>query len=252
MNKHESKLQEKIRSGQQIVLAEFKPPKTSDPELVRKIAKQLLSHVDAIGISDNRNEICMSAVTAASIVLSEGVEPILHMTTRDRNRIALMSDCLGAHALGIRNLLCTSGEHQTLGTYKTAKNVYDVDPVQLLQLVSGIEPDTKFCLGGVANPYSEPVDLQMMVIDKKISAGAEFFITQPVINVDKFIGWLKKITDAEYDKKAVFIAGVEVGDDGPKKSIETIKQLSSLKGLRGFEISGNTESVIEVLRTLRK
>jgi methylenetetrahydrofolate reductase (NADPH) len=298
MKNNGSKLQEHIRSGKSMLLAEIKPPKSADPDVVRKIVKKFSSHVNALGISDNRDEVSMSALAAAAIAVSEGMEPILHMVTRDRNRIGLISDCLGAYALGIRNLLCTGGGHQSLGRFKTAKNVYDMDPVQLMQSVNtmtssadeigedNIKDAGKFCLGGVANPFADPVEMQNLLLGKKISAGAEFFITQPVFDFDRFGAWWKKITETGMDKKAAFIPGIIIltdaakakeyagerpspmipdkllkrlsskqgkdnqREEGMKIASEILEQLSSLKGLRGFEIScdDDNEAVLDLVR----
>ena len=148
----------------------------------------------------------MSALAAASLVAAEGVEPILHVTTRDRNRIALVSEALGAQALGIRNLLCTSGTHQTLGGYRAARNVYDIDSVQLLQTYadlasdggavgrSGLDGAGPFCLGAVASPDADPCELQVMRLAKKTRAGAQFLVTQPVFDLERFEAWWQEVT----------------------------------------------------------
>ena len=115
-----SDLQARIQSGKQLLIAELSPPKSGDPESVRRLAKMYAGKVHALGVSDNRDGAAMSALAAASLVVREGIEPILHVVTRDRNRIALISECLGAQALGIRNILCTTGTHQTLGPARAA------------------------------------------------------------------------------------------------------------------------------------
>ena len=141
MSKQATGLQERIASGKAILLAEISPPRGADPAPVRAAAKRYAGKVHALGVSDNRDRVAMSALAAASLVAAEGVEPILHVTTRDRNRIALVSEALGAQALGIRNLLCTSGTHQTLGRFRAARNVFDIDSVQLLQTYAGLASD---------------------------------------------------------------------------------------------------------------
>ena len=126
MSTQATSLAERIASGKPILLAEISPPRGVDPTPLREAARCFAKKVHAVGISDNREQVLMSALAAAALVAAEGVEPILHVTTRDRNRIALVSEALGAQALGIRNLLCTSGTHQTLGRFRAAKNVYDI------------------------------------------------------------------------------------------------------------------------------
>jgi methylenetetrahydrofolate reductase (NADPH) len=163
----------------------------------------------------------MSALAAASLLKAEGVEPILHVTTRDRNRIALVSEALGAQALGIRNLLCTSGTHQTLGSYRSARNVYDIDAVQLLQTYahlasdggligeSGLEGAGPFCLGAVASPDADPFALQLLRLAKKTRAGARFLVTQPVYDLERFESWWQEVTRRGLHDQAAILAGIE-------------------------------------------
>jgi methylenetetrahydrofolate reductase (NADPH) len=296
-----SKLQNRIESGKQIVLAEISPPKSADGEAVRALAKQFAPHVHALGISDNREGIRMSALAAASLVNSPEIEPVLHVTTRDRNRTALISDCLGAHALGIRNILCTSGTHQSLLSFRAAKNVFDIDATLLLSGLKELEKTAAlvgedkiagplfFCLGGVASPFADPLELQLPRLAQKIEVGAQFLITQPVFDLDRFGLWWKETTNRGLQAKTAIVAGVKVLTDAPlakayaekrpsplvpaalldrlasKSSadkvraegiaiaLETIEKLSSLQGLRGFEITcdEDPEAAIEVLGSLK-
>src|SRR5271157_83922 len=159
MQQDKSNLQKRIESGKPIVMAEISPPASSDPAAVRSLVKGFGGKVHALGVSDNRDGVAMSAVAAAAIAVLENVEPILHMTTRDRNRTALVSDFLGARALGVRNMLCTSGTHQTLHPFRAAKNVFDIDATILLQSLhnlgknasivgeENIDGDASYCLG---------------------------------------------------------------------------------------------------------
>ncbi len=214
-------LAERIASGKQLLLAEFSPPAGSDAAPVRDTAKQLAGRVHALGVSDNRERVAMAAMAAASVVAAEGVEPILHVTTRDRNRIALVSEALGAQALGICNLLCTSGAHQTLGRFRAAKNVYDLDSIQLLQTCAGL-PDGKlvgedealdgaggFCLGAVVSPLADPAELQLARVAKKAKAGAKFLISQPVYDAERFAAWWRTICERGIDKQVAIVAGIE-------------------------------------------
>ena len=191
-------LQQRLESGKGVLLAEISPPAEAAPAGVQQLAKRFAGKVHALGISDNRDRVGMAALAAASLVAGQGVEPILHVTTRDRNRIALVSEVLGAHALGIRNILCTSGTHQTLGHFRAAKNVYDVDVIQLLQTCANLASDgslvgegaiagaDSFCLGAVASPNADPLELQMIRLGKKVSAGAGFLVSQPVYDLERF------------------------------------------------------------------
>ena len=219
-------LQERIASGKTILLAEIHPPQGADPAPLRAAARRYAGKVHAVGVSDNRDRVAMSALAAASLVAAEGVEPILHVTTRDRNRIALVSEALGAQALGIRNLLCTSGTHQTLGRFRAAKNVYDIDAVQLLQTYadlasdgglvgeSGLEGAGPFCLGAVASPDADPLELQVSRLAKKTRAGARFLITQPVFDLERFDAWWEEVTRRGLHEKVAIVAGIQPLADG--------------------------------------
>lgn len=287
MSKSVTGLQERIASGKPLLIAEISPPTSADPGPVREIAKRYSGKVHALGISDNRDRVSMAALAAASIIAGEGVEPILHVATRDRNRIALVSEVLGAQALGVRNVLCTSGSHQTLGHFRAAKNVYDIDSLQLLQLCSKLADDCgplgeggiagagPFCLGGVASPDADPLELQVSRLLKKSAAGASFLITQPVYDLERFDAWWKELTRRGIHEKVAIVAGVQplgqeqlaAAKDGkrcPYKipaaliervaskadaaaqraaavelAVETIGKLSTYKGLRGFGICGD-------------
>lgn len=284
MQQDKTNLQKRIESGKPIILSEIAPPMSSDPGQVRVLVKRFSGKVHALGVSDNRDGVAMSALAAASIVASENVEPILHMTTRDRNRTALISDFLGACALGVRNVLCTSGTHQTLLPFRTSKNVFDVDATVLLQSLHGLEKNAaivgeqnidghvSYCLGAVASPYADPPELQLPRLAQKIFVGAQFIVTHPVFDLDRFTIWWKEVTNRGLPDKAAFIAGVKVLTDaktakaysekrplpmipdavlqrivskpdanacraeGIKIAFETIEKLSALDGLRGFEV----------------
>jgi methylenetetrahydrofolate reductase (NADPH) len=279
-------LQERIQSGKRLLLAELSPPKGSDPAPLRAQAKSFAGRVHALGVSDNRDGACMSALAAATLVAAEGVEPILHVVTRDRNRIALVSTLLGAKALGIGNVLCTTGTHQTLGPCRTAKNVFDVDSVQLLRICAGLgtdasvvgekafEGDGALCLGATASPQADPLEFQVVRLAKKVAAGAAFVITQPVFDLARFEAWWAEVRRRGLHERVAILAGIEAlgtaeaasGYAGKRPSpgvpaavleriaskpnpdaqraeslaiaCETIKRLSALDGLRGFELRG--------------
>ena len=217
----ETKLKARLSSNAPVIIAELTPPKTANPAPVRETLRVLKGKVDAIGVSDNRSGVCMSALAAASLVVEEGIEPILHMVTRDRNRIALLSDCLGAQALGIHNLLITTGGHQTLGPFRSAKNVFDLDSIQLIDAFSHLDQEgavfgasetTKggdLCIGAVASPDADPKELQLMRLAKKVKAGASFLITQPVFDAKRFEKWWGEVQKKGLAKKTAFIAGIE-------------------------------------------
>lgn len=297
MPNERSELHKRIDAGELILIVEVSPRRSADPATVRTVARHYAGRVHALGVSDNRDGVCMSALAAASLVCSEGVEPILHMVTRDRNRIALISDCLGAAALGIRNLFCTSGTHQTLSGCSSAKNVFDIDSTQLLQTIAGLasggyalgekrlEAVPLFCLGGVAAPYADPMEMHLMRLAKKTKAGAHFLITQPIFDFERFEAWWEEVSRRELDKKVAILGGVRVLTDaetatayaarrpspmvptptleriaskaevaaqraeGISIAVETIQRLSTWDGLRGFAISGgeDDDAVLEVI-----
>ena len=214
-------LRQRLESGKSVLLAEISPSAEAAPAGMQQLAKRFAGKVHALGISDNRDRVGMAALAAASLVAGQNIEPILHVTTRDRNRIALVSEVLGAHALGIRNIFCTSGTHQTLGRFRAAKNVYDVDVIQLLQTcaslavgaelvgegpIAGVED---LCLGAVASPHADPLDLQMIRLDKKVSAGAGFLVSQPVYDLDRFNVWWAEVSRHGLHEKVAMVAGIE-------------------------------------------
>jgi methylenetetrahydrofolate reductase (NADH) len=297
MTRDKTNLQELIESGKPILLAEVSPPLDGDAEVVRQTARRYKGKVHALGVSDNRDRVCMSALAAAVLVKAEEVEPILHVITRDRNRIALISDFLGAQALGIGNMLCTTGTHQTLGSFRAAKNVFDIDSTQLLQAYANLATDAGLvgetainghgpvCLGAVASQDADPAQLQIMRLVKKVAAGARFMITQPVFDLERFSSWWKEVTAQSIHEKAAFLAGIEIltdaeaaqalaqrrpaplipaavlerlgsqSDKGAQRAVgieiavATIRQLSDITGLRGFEIrcGQDHDAVLEVI-----
>lgn len=217
-----SRFQARIESGANVLVAQFRPPKSGNAGAIRSLAKDFAGKVHALGVCDNRREIGMSALAAASLVGAEGVEPILHVVTRDRNRIALASDCLGGAALGIGNILCTSGTHQTLGTFRSGRNVHDIDSVQLIQMYAHPSQSASwlgekdlgdcgpFCVGGTAAPFADPLDMQVTRLAKKIQAGAKFLVTQPIFDLDRFNIWWQEVTRRGLHERVAFLAGIGV------------------------------------------
>ncbi|MGC9022989.1 MAG: methylenetetrahydrofolate reductase, partial [Dissulfurimicrobium sp.] len=186
-----SNLEHILTSGQFAVTGELGPPKNGDPDVVRRKARILKGHVDAVNITDCQTAIVrMSSLTAGLIALSEGLEPVMQMTCRDRNRIGMQADILGASALGIKNLLCLTGDHQRFGNHPQSKGVFDMDSIQLLGMVRGMRDDARFqCgeeikgaaprffLGAAANPFADPFEFRPKRLAKKVEAGANFIQT---------------------------------------------------------------------------
>lgn len=246
-------LAERIAGGQPLLLTEIAPPQGAEPAPVWDAARRFVGKVHAVGISDNRERVSMSALAAAALVAAEGLEPILHMTTRDRNRVALVSEVLGAQALGIRNVLCTSGTHQTLGRFRAAKNVYDIDSIQLLQACAGLSRGGGFlgedrglaatgplCLVAVAAPFADPLELQIMRLVKKAQAGAKLLITQPVFDLERFATWWQEVARHGIHEQAAIVAGIQPLTNGHGIAAQSGKRPAPRipDALRGRVLSG--------------
>lgn len=221
MNDAKSNLQALLEAGKFAVTAEAGPPRGARPEVIREKAKILKGYVDACNVTDNQTSMVrMCSLAACRLLIEEGIEPVMQMVCRDRNRIAAQSDMLGAASLGIRNLLCLSGDHQKFGDHAGAKNVYDIDSLHLLQIATGMRDDGKFAggeevdgkpqlfLGAAANPFADPFAIRVPRLAKKAAAGAQFVQTQCVFNVDKFEKWMKGVRERGLDKKVKIMAGI--------------------------------------------
>lgn len=215
-------LKDKLSAGMFVVTGELGPPRGADAGSVRKKAAMLKGAVDAVNITDNQTAIVrMSSMAASVICMSEGVEPVLQMTVRDRNRIALQSDMLGAAALGIQNVLCLSGDHQSFGDQPGARGVNDMDSIQLVYTARRMRVEKKILhsenilsqapdifVGAACNPFADPVDYRPLRLKKKIDAGAEFIQTQCVYNINVFREFMKRAVDMGLHERAHIIAGV--------------------------------------------
>ncbi|HQM36620.1 MAG TPA: methylenetetrahydrofolate reductase [Candidatus Marinimicrobia bacterium] len=222
-------LREKINSGKFIVCGEIGPPQSSDGDVIRRKAQYFKGIADAVNITDNQTAIPrLSSIASAKILLDEGVEPIIQMTCRDRNRLAIQSDLLGAAALGIRNVLCLTGDYQKLGDNPEAKGVFDLDSIQLIAtvaqmnsgyLLSGREMKKapEFLIGGAANPFAVPFEMRLIRLYKKVKAGVNFIQTQPVFDPELFIRWMEKVVEMGLHEKVAILAGVM-----PVKSVNTL------------------------------
>lgn len=219
--KTDSRLKRVLEKGHFAVTAECGPPKGADPKVIKSKGKILKGFADSVNVTDNQTGVVrLSSLAACVLLKKEGLDPVLQMTTRDRNRIALQSDILGASALGIRNVLCLSGDHQSFGNQPQAKGVFDVDSVQLIQLVrqmrdNGVvlggdklsEPPRLF-IGAVANPFADPFTYRAVRLGKKAAAGAEFIQTQCIYNLTRFREWMDKVRDLGLDEKTYILGGI--------------------------------------------
>ena len=216
-----SNLERVLESGRFAVTSEIGPPKSASMDSVRQKARLLRDCADAVNLTDNQTAIVRLSSLASSIAcLQEGTDPVMQMTCRDRNRIAMQSDLLGAAAMGVRNVLCISGDHQTFGNQKEAKNVYDLDPIQQLMVFrqmrdegkvwggDALEERPEVYLGAAANPFADPFELRVTRLAKKIAAGADFIQTQAVFDLDRFGRFMERVRGKGLDRKAHILAGV--------------------------------------------
>ena len=220
--KSASTLEKVLTAGKFAVTAELGPPQNANPQAIRNKAQYALGKVDAVNITDNQTAIVrMSSIAACAIAISCGVEPVAQMVCRDRNRIAMQSDILGAAALGIKNLLCLSGDHQKFGNHPQAKNVFDMGSIQLIAMVKKMRDDKKFLsddlikehepklfIGAVENPFADPFEFRVIRLAKKIEAGADFIQTQCIFDIDKFDKWMKLVVEEGLHKKVYILAGL--------------------------------------------
>jgi methylenetetrahydrofolate reductase (NADPH) len=216
-----SDLEKVLDAGKFAVTAEIGPPKSASAEGVVRLAQGMKGHADAYNLTDNQTAMArMSSIACAVILLQEGLEPVIQMTCRDRNRIALQSDILGASALGVRNVLCISGDHQTFGNQKEAKNVYDLDSVQQLMVFKrmrdegkvwggeALEVAPRLFLGAAANPFADPFEFRVTRLAKKVRAGADFIQTQSIYDMERFERWMGLVRAQSLHEKVHILAGV--------------------------------------------
>jgi len=216
-----SRLKRVLERGEFAVTAECGPPKGADPEAVMRKAEILRGKVDAVNVTDNQTAIVrMSSLAACSLLKRAGHDPVLQMVVRDRNRIALQSDILGASALGIRNVLCLSGDHQIFGNQPQAMGVFDLDSIQFVQVVKAMRDEgtivggealsspPELFIGAAANPFADPLDFRVVRLAKKVGAGADFIQTQCVYNLERFESWLAKARERGLTEKAYILGGV--------------------------------------------
>ena len=264
-----SRLKEVLKQGGFAVTAECGPPRGADPEAVINKAVLLKGKVDAVNVTDNQTAIVrMSSLAACTLLKSEGLDPVLQVVVRDRNRIALQSDILGASALGIGNVLCLSGDHQSFGNQPDALGVFDLDSIQFLQVVKTMrdegvilsgDPLTKapeLFIGAAANPFGDPLSFRVVRLAKKIAAGADFIQTQCIYNLERFEKWMEMAMDRGLPDRAYILGGVTplksagmakymknrvAGMDVPEPVIKRMESVPSKKqGEEGIKICVET------------
>jgi len=216
-----SNLEKILSSGKFAVTAELGPPRGADPAHMIELARKIKGSADAYNLTDNQTAIVrLSSIASASLIMQEGLEPVIQMTCRDRNRIALQSDLLGASALGIKNLLCLTGDHHTFGNEKSAKGVFDLDSISLLHMfrnmrdsnkqLSGeeLESAPQVFLGAAENPFATPYEFRALRLLKKANAGAQFIQTQAIFDIDWFERWMSEVRKLGIHERVHILGGV--------------------------------------------
>jgi len=216
-----SRLHEKLSLGQFVVTGECGPPRGANKEVIDKKINLLNGYVDAVNVTDNQTAIVrMSSIAASAHLAAAGLEPVMQMVVRDRNRIAIQSDIMGAYSLGIRNILCLSGDHQKFGSQPDAMNVFDIDSMNLIRTVknmretgkdmSGFDLDVapQMFIGAAANPFADPFEYRVIRLAKKIDAGADFIQTQCIYNMDRFKEWIRLSREQGLTQKVYILGGV--------------------------------------------
>lgn len=229
-----SNLEKVLKAGHFAFTGECGPPKGANVEHLHEKMAPLRGMVDAVNVTDNQTAVVrMSSKAASALMVQAGIEPNFQMVCRDRNRIAMQSDILGVHALGIRNMLCLSGDHQKFGNHPEAKNVYDIDSMQLIALVKKMRDEGKFLndeeidgppklfIGAAANPFADPTEFRVYRLAAKIDAGADFIQTQCIYNMPRFREFMKRAVDMGLTERAYLLAGVT-----PMKSAGMAKYMS--------------------------
>ncbi|MBU2454985.1 MAG: methylenetetrahydrofolate reductase [Proteobacteria bacterium] len=216
-----SRLHAKLSQGKFVVTGECGPPRGANKAVIDKKIKLLNGYVDAVNVTDNQTAIVrMSSIAASAHLVAAGLEPVMQMVVRDRNRIAIQSDIMGAYSLGIKNILCLSGDHQKFGSQPDAMNVIDIDSVNLIRTIkdmrdigrdmSGFELDVapQMFIGAAANPFADPFEYRVIRLAKKIDAGADFIQTQCIYNVDRFKEWIRQANDQGLTENVYILGGV--------------------------------------------
>jgi methylenetetrahydrofolate reductase (NADPH) len=216
-----SNLEKMFAAGHFAVTGECGPPKSADGSVVAEKAKALASCTDAVNITDNQTAVVrISSAAAGWVALENGCEPIMQMTCRDRNRLAMQADILGASCLGIKNILCLTGDHISFGNHPTAKGVHDIDSVQLIRMFKEMRDEKKFAcgeemaveprlyIGCAENPFGDPFEFRTLRLKKKIEAGADFVQTQCIFNVPKFKKWMEMVRAEGLHQEIKIMAGI--------------------------------------------
>jgi len=225
--KTESRLEKVLAAGHIAVTSEVGPPRGCNVDIVKEKANMIKDYVDGINVTDNQTAMVrMSSIAGGVIVKQMGYDPIIQMVSRDRNRLAMQADIIGAYSLGINTMLCLSGDHPKFGDHPDAKSVYDVDSVNMIRMVKDMRDEGKFMggadiknppkmfIGAAANPFADPFELRVARLAKKVAAGVDFIQTQCIFNMEKFEKWMEGVCDRGLDKEVYILAGIT-----PMKSV---------------------------------
>ena len=250
-----SNLEKVLNAGHFAFTGECGPPKGANVDHLNEKLNHLVGYVDAVNMTDNQTAVVrMSSIAGSVLMMEKGLEPNFQMVCRDRNRLAMMSDILGAYAMGIRNMLCLSGDHQSFGNHPEAKGVHDIDSMQLVAMVKKMRDEGKFLngedidvppklfIGAAANPFGDPYEYRVFRLAKKIQAGVDFIQTQCIFNMEKFRDFMKQAVDMGLHEKCYILAGVT-----PMKSASMANFMS--KFVPGMDIP---EHLIKRLRGVLK
>ena len=237
-----SNLEKVLKAGHFAFTGECGPPTGANVEHLKEKIAHLKGVVDAVNVTDNQTAVVrMSSWAASTIMFGQGVEPNFQMVCRDRNRLAIQSDILGVYAMGVRNMLCLSGDHQRFGNHPQSKNVFDIDSMQLIALVKKMRDEGKFLndedidvwpelfIGAASNPFADPFEFRVHRLAKKIDSGADFIQTQCIYNMDKFREFMKMAVDMGLHEKCYILAGVT-----PMKSVGMARYMS--KQVPGMDV----------------
>ena len=246
-----SNLEKVLKAGHFAFTGECGPPKGANVEHLKEKFEHLRGMVDAVNVTDNQTAVVrMSSAAASAIMVANGIEPNFQMVCRDRNRLAMMADVLGVYSLGVKNMLCLSGDHQKFGNHPQSKNVYDIDSMQLIAMVKKMRDEGKFLndedideppkmfIGAAANPFADPYEFRIYRLANKIDAGADFIQTQCIYNMPRFRDFMKNAVDMGLTEKAYLLAGVT-----PMKSARMAQYMA--KNVPGMDVP---EELIERLK----
>ena len=246
-----SNLEKVLKAGHFAFTGECGPPKGANVEHLKEKFEHLRGKVDAVNVTDNQTAVVrMSSAAASAIMVANDIEPNFQMVCRDRNRLAMMADVLGVYSLGVRNMLCLSGDHQKFGNHPQSKNVYDIDSMQLIAMVKKMRDEGKFLneeeidvppkmfIGAAANPFADPYEFRIYRLANKIDAGADFIQTQCIYNMPRFRDFMKKAVDMGLTERAYILAGVT-----PMKSARMAQYMAKM--VPGMDVP---EELIERLK----